>query len=78
MLLSYPSPPGIHHSAFRAPVMPELPEVETVARDLRPLLVGRTITAITRSKLKLRNPWWPAGEKTHLLGRTVLPIHRRA
>ena len=58
--------------------MPELPEVETVARDLRPLLVGRTITAITRSKLKLRNPWWPAGEKTHLLGRTVLAIHRRA
>ncbi len=58
--------------------MPELPEVETVARDLRPLLVGRTITAVTRSKHKLRNPWWTDGEKTHLIGQTVLAIHRRA
>ncbi|HUP83676.1 MAG TPA: DNA-formamidopyrimidine glycosylase family protein, partial [Candidatus Limnocylindria bacterium] len=24
--------------------MPELPEVETIARELRPLVVGRTIT----------------------------------
>jgi len=30
--------------------MPELPEVETVARDLRPLIVGATITGI-------RNDW---------------------
>jgi formamidopyrimidine-DNA glycosylase len=27
--------------------MPELPEVETIKRDLRPLLVGRTITGVT-------------------------------
>jgi len=78
MLLSYPSSLRIHHSAFRTLVMPELPEVETVARDLRPLLVGRTITAVTRSKLKLRNPWWPAGEKAYLIGQRVLAIHRRA
>ena len=26
--------------------MPELPEVETVVRDLRPLLVGRAVTAV--------------------------------
>ena len=30
--------------------MPELPEVETVARDLRPLLLGATITGA-------RCPW---------------------
>jgi formamidopyrimidine-DNA glycosylase len=37
--------------------MPELPEVETVVRDLRPLLVGRTVTGVRQSKRKLRRPW---------------------
>ncbi|VTS03023.1 formamidopyrimidine-dna glycosylase : Formamidopyrimidine-DNA glycosylase OS=Pseudogulbenkiania ferrooxidans 2002 GN=mutM PE=3 SV=1: Fapy_DNA_glyco: H2TH: zf-FPG_IleRS [Gemmata massiliana] len=40
--------------------MPELPEVETVVRDLRPLLVGRTITSVRQSRHKLRRPWKPA------------------
>ncbi len=37
--------------------MPELPEVETVVRDLRPLLTGQAITAIRQSQQKLRRPW---------------------
>ena len=37
--------------------MPELPEVETVVRDLRPLLTGRTITGVRQSQQKLRRPW---------------------
>ena len=37
--------------------MPELPEVETIVRDLRPLLTGRTITGVRKSKKKLRRPW---------------------
>jgi formamidopyrimidine-DNA glycosylase len=37
--------------------MPELPEVETVVRDLRPLLTGRTITGVRPSRQKLRRPW---------------------
>ena len=57
--------------------VPELPEVETVVRDLRPLLVGRTVTAVAVGKLKLRNPWWKAGEETHLIGQSVAAIHRR-
>ena len=36
--------------------MPELPEVETVARTLRPRLVGRTIVAVETSGLALRAP----------------------
>ena len=40
--------------------MPELPEVETVVRDLRPLLAERVITGVRQSKLKLRRPWKPA------------------
>lgn len=40
--------------------MPELPEVETVVRDLRPLLAGRTVTGVRQSKQKLRRPWKPA------------------
>ena len=37
--------------------MPELPEVETVVRDLRPCLVGRTFTSITVGRRSLRQPW---------------------
>src|SRR5262245_24485246 len=37
--------------------MPELPEVETVVRDLRPLLADRTVTGVRQSKQKLRRPW---------------------
>lgn len=36
--------------------MPELPEVETVARSLRPKLVGRTIAGVWTSGLPLRRP----------------------
>ena len=37
--------------------MPELPEVETVVRDLRPLLVGRRFAAVRVGQRKLRRPW---------------------
>lgn len=40
--------------------MPELPEVETVVRDLRPLVVGRTIRAVRPGAKKLRTAWQPA------------------
>lgn len=44
--------------------MPELPEVETIVRDLRPLLVGRRFLSARRtSDVELRRPWrddWPA------------------
>lgn len=37
--------------------LPELPEVETVVRDLRPLLIGRRIASVRASRLSLRLPW---------------------
>ncbi|HMF13535.1 MAG TPA: bifunctional DNA-formamidopyrimidine glycosylase/DNA-(apurinic or apyrimidinic site) lyase [Gemmataceae bacterium] len=37
--------------------MPELPEVETVARELRPRLVGKRIVSIRVGKKSLRKPW---------------------
>ena len=38
--------------------MPELPEVETIVRDLRPLLVGRRLSTVRRvGALELRRPW---------------------
>lgn len=37
--------------------MPELPEVETVVRDLRPLLCGRQIVAVKVGSKKLRFAW---------------------
>jgi formamidopyrimidine-DNA glycosylase len=56
--------------------VPELPEVETVVRDLRPLLIGRSIAKIEVGKKPLRRPWSRAWEK-RLLGQSVRAIGRR-
>lgn len=37
--------------------MPELPEVETVVRELRSRLCGHTITGVRQSQQQLRRPW---------------------
>jgi formamidopyrimidine-DNA glycosylase len=56
--------------------VPELPEVETVVRDLRPLLTGRTIRAVRVGKRRLRRPW--SAKWTPLLaGRAVTDVRRR-
>jgi formamidopyrimidine-DNA glycosylase len=57
--------------------MPELPEVETVRRQLEPELVGRTITA-----LEIRDPRWcdplaPAEFADVVVGRRVSELRRR-
>jgi formamidopyrimidine-DNA glycosylase len=56
--------------------MPELPEVETVARDLRPLLVGRTLVGLTRSRKALRQSWSKAWD-AKLVRRRIEAVHRR-
>src|SRR5262249_35167996 len=57
--------------------VPELPEVETVVRDLRPLLVGRRFVSVQRtSKQDLRRPW-DAGWGKLLEGRRIEAINRR-
>jgi formamidopyrimidine-DNA glycosylase len=56
--------------------MPELPEVETVVRELRPLAVGRTIRTIVLSEKSLRRPWnddWTP----RLIGQRLGEIQRR-
>jgi formamidopyrimidine-DNA glycosylase len=57
--------------------MPELPEIETIVRDLRPMLVGRRLSGVQRtSNLELRRPWddkWPA----LLAGRRIEAVNRR-
>jgi formamidopyrimidine-DNA glycosylase len=56
--------------------VPELPEVETVVRDLRPHLEGRQIRSLVVGKRRLRRPWSP--KWTPLLpGRTITGVHRR-
>jgi formamidopyrimidine-DNA glycosylase len=56
--------------------MPELPEVETVVRDLRPKLRGCRITSVQASGLALRKPWSP-GWQTELVGKKMLAVERR-
>lgn len=56
--------------------MPELPEVETVVRDLRPLLVGHTIRGISRGPKSLRKTWSPVWEAV-IIGQTITAVNRR-
>jgi formamidopyrimidine-DNA glycosylase len=56
--------------------LPELPEVETVVRELRPRLVGRRITRVRAGRRALRKPWRPAWART-LAGREVRAVTRR-
>jgi formamidopyrimidine-DNA glycosylase len=56
--------------------VPELPEVETIVRDLRPHLIGRSFIALRVSKKALRRRWAPAW-KAHILHRRVRAIERR-
>ncbi len=55
--------------------MPELPEVETIARKLRTTITGKTIAGITLSGKSLRRPV-PAHFAATLQGRTIRRIHR--
>jgi formamidopyrimidine-DNA glycosylase len=56
--------------------MPEMPEVETIARKLRRTVVGKEIAGVYLSGLPLRRPV-PKSFPAQLRGRTVRRIHRR-
>ena len=56
--------------------MPELPEVETVVRDLRETLIGRQVLAVRVGRKRLRRPWSPAWSR-QLVGCTVSAVARR-
>ncbi|MGH7170009.1 MAG: bifunctional DNA-formamidopyrimidine glycosylase/DNA-(apurinic or apyrimidinic site) lyase [Gemmataceae bacterium] len=57
--------------------MPELPEVETVVRDLRPCLTGRRLASVRRtSRHSLRTRWRPAWNAA-IAGQRVESVARR-
>jgi formamidopyrimidine-DNA glycosylase len=56
--------------------VPELPEVETVVRDLRPLLIGRSFARIDVGKKALRRKWSRKWEP-QIVGRRVVAVGRR-
>ena len=58
--------------------MPELPEVETVARDLRPRLVGATIVGARSSWARTLRTHAPDAFAAAVAGRTVEAVGRRA
>ncbi len=58
--------------------MPELPEVETMVRELRPRLIGRTIAAVTLSHDNLLAGVTRRTLVSGLRGRRIHAIHRRA
>ncbi len=57
--------------------MPELPEVETVCRGLKPVLEGHRLTRVQTRRGGLRIPF-PPGFVQHLTGRRVCQLRRRA
>lgn len=57
--------------------MPELPEVETVVRGLRPRLEGHRLTKVVQRRADLRFPL-PANFAKRLKGRRVTGVGRRA
>ena len=57
--------------------MPELPEVETVCRGLRPVLEGRRLSRVAQRRPDLRFPFPPDLPK-RLEGRRIARIARRA
>ena len=57
--------------------MPELPEVETVVRGLRPALEGRRLAQVELRRPDLRFPF-PEGFADRLTGRKVTAVSRRA
>ena len=57
--------------------MPELPEVETVMRGLKPVLEGRRIESVALKRAGLRFPF-PDGFAERLTGRRVTSLWRRA
>jgi formamidopyrimidine-DNA glycosylase len=57
--------------------VPELPEVETIVRDLQPLLLERRLSLVVRpSDLSLRTPWAPEWDQ-QLAGQVVRGLRRR-
>jgi formamidopyrimidine-DNA glycosylase len=56
--------------------VPELPEVETIVRELRPRLVGRKLTLVRVSRRPLRQRWQPAWT-ARLKQRRVEALRRR-
>ncbi len=57
--------------------MPELPEVETVARGLRASLIGRTIVGVTVHWARSVVPPDPSAFARRLIGQTVTHVGRR-
>ncbi len=57
--------------------MPELPEVEILARHLRPLLIGKTIRNIEVRREKVLRPTTKSQFKKALLGATFSGLQRR-
>ena len=57
--------------------MPELPEVETVVRGLRPVLEGATLVRAEARRADLRIPI-PPDFSARLVGKTVRAVRRRA
>lgn len=75
---------AVRGQAYRAyldfwliPRMPELPEVETTCRGIRPVLIGRRVTGCVVRNPRLRQPV-PVTLGANIVGQALLDVRRRA
>jgi formamidopyrimidine-DNA glycosylase len=68
---------GKRWSAWRSPPLPELPEVETIARQLRGLVVDRTISDFSSRWVRLTEPEPADHVAARLRGRRITGVRRR-
>src|SRR5438874_10422414 len=57
--------------------MPELPEVESVRRQLEPALIGRRFERVSIDDVRLVRPYEPAEVAAELQGERVASVERR-
>jgi formamidopyrimidine-DNA glycosylase len=57
--------------------MPELPEVETIRRQLEPLMVGRRLASVSIRDSRLTRPLDPSAVEAALTSCTVVSVSRR-
>lgn len=65
------------HSPFEGIILPELPEVETTVRGLRPVLEGQRLASVETRRPDMRTPF-PPDLRQRLTGARVTGLGRRA
>jgi formamidopyrimidine-DNA glycosylase len=74
VIIASPTAVDVAHCKFR---MPEMPEVEILARHLRPLLRGKTVRSVSVSRERATRPTPPREFERAIAGAKIADLERR-